>query len=290
MGFNWMWGTDDIRDTVMGGKESTFDPMSMYTPGQKKSVTALQDLASTGTGGGITLGQQYGGKLGHYQQTPGELGALSSLQGISGGPDISKARETFADLADTKFDPSDPKSGYAAFSRALAREGIKAEDVMERESAITGSRYGTAIAGEKANLAEKMFDIKASKLAELYQGARKQQLAGAEGLQGLASQEAGLQQIISAQSAMQRQIKDQEAMDQYNEYKRTRNEELSRIGMMEEQWRNPMGPVTTKSKGILGGLLTAAGTAAGAYYGGPAGAQVGAQVGGSLGSLYSGRS
>ena len=50
MGFNWMWGTDSIRDTIMG-KESTFDPMSSYTPEQRKAVEAMISLGATGSGG-----------------------------------------------------------------------------------------------------------------------------------------------------------------------------------------------------------------------------------------------
>lgn len=225
---------------LFGGKNKGTELEDVRSPEQKAAAGTLQSLAQTGSGGGITLGEQFGGSLGSYQQTPGELSALSKLQGISGGQDITQARSTFADLANTQFDPSDPKSGYAAFSKQLAAAGEESANVLEREAAITGSRFSTAIGGEKRKLAENLQLQRQSALASLYNQSRQQQLAGAQGLAGLAGQQAQLAGQEQEQAAIERQLKDQAARDDYSEYKRTRMEELSRINLLQtESNRNP---------------------------------------------------
>jgi len=240
------------------------------TPEQKAAAASLQGLAQTGTGAGITLGGKYGGKLGSYQQSPEELNALQTLTGLAGGDDLSQARSTFMDLANTSFDPSDPKSGYAAYSKALAAAGEESSDVLEREAAITGSRYGTAISGEKRKLAENLQTQRATFLSDLYQRGRQQQLAGAQGLQGLVGTQAGLAGQIQQQAAIERQLKDQQAKEGYTEFKRARMEELSRIDLLQtEASRNPYlgvsslpgspSPFSTLANSVLGSIGERAG-------------------------------
>lgn len=234
-------------------KESTFDPMAQYTPQQRQAVEALMSLAATGSGGGITLGEQYGKDIGSYDPTQLELSGLMKLtQGLQDGPnqDLAKARETFTGLADMEFDPSDPRSGFASFARQLARAQSEAADVLNREAAITGSRFGTGIQKQKRELAERGSDAMASELARLYQNTMSQRLAGAQGLTGLASTEAALDQQdlqnLFTMGSLERQLKDQKAKDEYGEFKRQREEKLSRINLMQDQWQNPMGTITKK--------------------------------------------
>jgi hypothetical protein len=207
---------------------------------QKRAIELLNQLATTGTGGGITLGQQFQGPLGVFERTPEEVASLERLTGLISGPEISQARQTFTDLAQTEFDPSDPTSGYASFSRALARAGEESSDILEREAAITGSRFGTAISGEKADLAVRMQEQRGQYLSGLFQQARQQQLAGAQGLIGLAGTQANIEGNIANQAAVERQLKDLEARTAYDEYKRVRSEELNRINLLQtEAERNP---------------------------------------------------
>ncbi len=273
-------------------KETTINPLDAFTSGQKKSLSSLESLANTGSGAGINLGEAFTGPLGAFEQTGGELEALSGLRGLISGGDITKARDTFTNLADTRFDPSDPSSGFAEFSRALARSGKASEDVLNRESAITGSRFGTGIQGRKVDLAERLQDIRGSKLAELFQSSRQQQLAGAQGLQGIAGQQAGLFQQLANQSAVERLLKDQEAKAGLNEFSRQRGETLGRIGLLKDNIQTPLGSYTVKQPSLLSKLAPtigqAAGTAAGAYFGGPAGAAAGGSVGKGFGSLFGG--
>ena len=239
-------------------KESTFDPMSMYTDEQKKSVEALQKLASTGTGAGITLGDLYSGSLGDYTQSSGEQQALSYLQNLMSGDALTTAQKTLTDLATTTFNPDDPSSGYAAFSRALAKSGQESSDVLNREAAITGSRFGTGIQKQKADLAENLALQRGQFLANLYQQDQSKKLAGAQGLQSLVGTQANLAQQVQQQAAIQRQLNTAKAQAEYDEFKRSRNEQLSRIGLMQDQMQNPLAPVTTTSPSLFQQLLPSA--------------------------------
>jgi len=275
---------------VFDEHSSTYDPLSAFTPEQQKSVLALQSLASTGTGGGITLGEGFKGPLGEFQQTAGEKQALGQLQGLFSGQDISQARDVFSQAAQTKFNPDDPSSGFAAFSRALAKQGKASEDVLNREAAATGSRFGTAIAGEKTNLASNLADQRGQFLAQLFNQSEGRKMQGAQGLQDLVTQQAGLSLQLQNQAAIERQLKDQEARAKLSEFKRTRAEELDRIELMQQQLNNPLAPITTTEPSLFNKLLPslgqAAGTAAGAYFGGPAGAAAGSKFGEVIGSSF----
>lgn len=243
-------------------KTSTYDPMSAYTPEQRKSIEALMSLASTGTGGGITLGESYGGDLGYYQQGAQGLAGGQTLQDLLSGAydhnsDMGKARgiyEGFADLG--QFNPDDPKWGYAAFNKALEKAGAESASALEREAAIGGRRFGTAILGEKADLAENMNLQRQQRLSEMFMGAQQFSALGAQGFTGLANQVAQIAGLNINYDDYQRQLKDTKARDALNEFKRKRAEELSRLGLMQEQWQNPMGTITTKSPTMLGKLAS----------------------------------
>lgn len=227
-------------------KTSTYDPMSAYRPEQQEAIKALMGLAATGSGGGITLGTQYAGDLGYYDQTPGELASLYGLQNLAGGDEINTAKDVYSRMANNKFNPDDPSSGYASFSRALAKAGKESEDVLNREAAMTGSRFGTAISGRKADLAADMANQRGMFLSDLYNQSENRALQGASGMQSLVGTQQNLLLQIAMQSAIERELKNQQAQDQYNEFQRARSEELGRIGLMQEQWQNPMGVITKK--------------------------------------------
>lgn len=281
------------RDFLFKGKESTFDPMSAFTPEQRKSVEGLQQLAATGTGAGITLGEGFQGPLGEFEQTQGELAALEGLRGIVGGDnrDLGTARDVFTKAAETKFDPDDPSSGFAAFSRALAKSGSEAQDRINREAARTGGVFGSGRGRDTASLEADLANQRGQFLAGLFGQAETRKLQGAKGLQDLATQEAAFNQQLAQREAVERQLKDAKAKAELSEFKRTRAEELSRIGLMQEQMQNPLAPITTTSPSLFQQLLPAIGTAAGAAFGGsfggPAGASAGAKAGGSFGSSFS---
>ena len=236
---------------LSGSKTTSYDPLSAYRPEQQDSIKALMSLASTGAGGGITLGEKYGGDLGYYQQNPGELRAKEGLWGLVNGADMSGARDVYSSMANTQFNPDDPSSGYAAYSRALAKAGAESADVLNREAAMTGSRFGTNIQNQKADLAGDLANQRGMFLADLYNRSQDRALQGASGLQNLMVQQSGLYNQLQQQESIDRMLQDQKARDQYSEFNRTRDEQLSRLGLMNDQWQNPMGVITKKSPSTL---------------------------------------
>lgn len=265
-------------------KSTTYDPFSAYTPQQRASIEALMGLASTGTGGGITLGQGYGGDLGYYNQAPGELQSLEGLMGLINGGDITGARDTFSRLANNKFNPDDPSSGYAAFSRALAKAGGESQDAINREAARTGGAFGSGRGRDTAGLQADLANQRGSFLANLYNQGENRALAGAQGLQGLVGTQQGLYGQIQEQAQIGRLLKDQQAKERYAEFQRTRGEELSRIGLMQDQWKNPMGAITTTSPSLFAQLAPSLFGAIGTAAGGP----IGKAIGSGFSNLFSG--
>ena len=231
----------------MGGDKDDIKLEDLRTPEQKQAAAALQQLGMTGQFGNINLGEAFGGSLGDFQSTGIEQGGLQGLAGLlRQGPsgDVTKARETFGNLADTTFDPSDPTSGFAEFSRQLARSGRESEDILNREAAITGSRFGTGIQRRKVDLGERLQDIRGGRLVDIFQRSRQQQLAGAQGLQSLEQQEQGRREraIEGAlqMGGLERNLSNQQAQAELDEFKRQRGETLSRVGLLsQEASRNP---------------------------------------------------
>lgn len=265
--------------TIAGGLSSLFgggndiELEDLRTPEQIAAAKSLQSLAQTGTGAGITLGQGYDGALGSYD-TSGQQQAYNQLQSLYNGQDITQARDVYSKATENKFNPDDPSSGYAAFSRALAKSGQEASSALDREAAITGSRFGTAIGGNKADLAADMQNQRGQFLAQLFNQGENRAMQGAQGLQDIASQQAQLAQYASAQDQYVQQVKDQEAKDALSEFQRTRNEELSRIDLLSaESNRNPyMGvssipgsasPFSSLANSVLGGIGSSIGDSIG---------------------------
>lgn len=245
-------------------KKTTYDPMSAYTPQQRQAVEALMSLASTGSGGGINLGEAYTGELGSYD-TSGQQISYDQLMELFSGGALGTAEDLYTRMATNKFNPDDPSSGYAAYSRALAKAGKESSDVIDREAARTGSRFGTAISGAKADLSADLANQRGMFLADLYNQGENRALQGASGLQNVTSMRGNLSTTASQQAAMINAIKDAQAKDSLNEYKRQREEELSRIGLMQDQWATPMGKITKKGPSTFMSMLGEVSPLVGSY-------------------------
>jgi hypothetical protein len=234
-------------------KTSTYDPMSAYTPEQRQAIQGLSSLASTGSGLGINLGEGYGGSLGNYNVTGVEQAGLGSLMQLLTGqsPYINQAANVYSNAANTQFNPDDPSSGFAAFQRQVARAAGDANNSLNREAAMTGNRFGTAIAGQKQELAAKQSDSLQSELARLWENAQNRQLQGAQGLQGLGNMQAQLAQQGILQGGLERDLLNQQAQAQYGEWQRSRGEKLNQISLAQDQWQNPMGKITQKAPSML---------------------------------------
>ena len=230
------WWKDSLTGFgLFGNKQDEDEELEdLRTPEQKAADAALNQLAMTGSWNGLTLGEAYNGSLGNYD-TSGLETAYGQLSSLYNGQDIQKARDTYTKLSDTTFNPDDPSSGYAAFSRQLARAGKESSSALERESAISGNRFGTAILGKKADLASEMQDQRGSFLANLYNQQQNRALQAAGGLQNLAGTQANLSQSAALQSEAINQIKDQQAKNMLSEYMRQRTEKLGQIDLLRDE-------------------------------------------------------
>jgi hypothetical protein len=248
---------DGFLDWLFGSKTTTYDPYSQYSPEQLTAVKALESLANTGSGGGITLGQQYPGATGDYQMTQGSQDALSNLQGLYGNASSTAVTDFYTNLLGQKFNPSDPSTGYADFSRALAKSGQESSDVLNREAAITGSRFGTGIQKQKASLSGDLANQRGMFLADLYKDTTSKQLQGASGLQNQQANQANLLSSIFNMSEVQRQLKDQELKDKLNQWQNARNEKVTtQIGLMQGIQQNPMGNIETTTPSYMSQLFS----------------------------------
>lgn len=281
-------------------KEKTYSQEEMLTPEQKQAQQLLLSLSQGGNIAGLNLGDQYTGSLGNYSMTPTEESAVNRIYDLlnSGTPSaLTKAEDTLTRLSDTTFDPSDPSSGYAAYQRQVARATNDANDVLNREAAITGNRFGDRILNSKSDLAAQQSDMLASKLAELYNTAQDRALAGAQGLTNLAGVNDAMQinRINTAANvgSLQRTLDTAKAQAQYEEWQRARNERLgTSIDAMNSLWNKNvqygMKNLTTKEATPFGQLLNAGLTIGGTALGGMVEGPMGAAIGGSLGSAAGG--
>jgi len=283
---------------------TTLEPM--LTEEQKQAQALLAQLSQGGNIAGLNLGEQYGGSLGNFTPTATEGLAVNKIYDLlnAGTPSaLSTAENTLTKLSDTTFDPSDPSSGYAAYQRQVARAQNEANDVINRESAITGNRFGDRILNTKSDLAMQGQDLLSSKLAELFNAGQNRALSAAQGLTGLAGTQNTMQlnniNTASQVGALQRMLDTAKAQSQYQEWQRARNEKLgTALDATNSLWNKnvPYGmkSATTSSVTPLGQLLNVGLTAAGTYFGGPIGGMIGSTIGseitgadnsGSLGGL-----
>lgn len=257
-------------------RSSTITKDPMLTKEQLQAQQMLAQLASTGNYGDINLGQGYTGSLGDFTQTGTEQlagnGLMSLLQ--SGNPQgFDTARNVYSNMANTKFNPDDPSSGYAAYARQVARSGNVANDAINREAAITGDRFSTSIGRQKADLGAQQSDILASKLAELYNTSQDRALQGAQGLQNLGVAQEGIDQSrISAgfqYGGLQRELNNMQAQAKYKEFLRQREEKLKQIdigsGLFNRNVEFGQMSKTTKAPSVFGQMFGTISPFMGAY-------------------------
>lgn len=234
---------------------TTLDPM--LTPEQKQAMAALTQLGTTGQYGDLTLGEGYTGSLGNYDMSQGESLAGNKIYEMlqAGSPEgINTARNTMTGIANNKFNPDDPSSGYAAYSRQVARATGQANDVLNREAAITGDRFSTSIGRDKADLAARQGDMLATKLGDLYNTAQDRSLQAAQGLTNLeaTNETIGQGRIDNAfnYGGLQRLLKNAEAQAKLQEFTRAREEKLGQVGVLNDVFNRNVqfGQMSTTTK------------------------------------------
>lgn len=218
-------------------KSKNISEVPLITPEQSQAMNILLNFAKTGS---LPTGFQAGAPLNisnfDFDMTGAEgLGQNLLVKLLSGGePEgLSTARNTLTGLANEKFNLDDPSNGFASFSRQLSR-GIKdADDVLNREAAITGSRYGSRILGEKADLAAQQSDIISSRLSDLFNQSKNRSLNAALGLGNIENISEGINQgrVTSAfgLGGLERDLANQKAQLEYSELTRQRDEQLATL-------------------------------------------------------------
>lgn len=213
------------------GRSSTTTLEPMLTPEQKQAMAMMMDTANNG-------GNPYTGSLGDFTQTGTQNLSSNKLYDlISGGnPEgYDTARTTLTGLANNKFNPDDPSSGYAAFQRQVARAGGVANDALNREAAITGDRYSTAIGRNKADLGERMNDQLVNKLGELYNTAQDRSYNAANALSSLETNQANNTRanlsmgFDASQGGLQNALNNAMAQAKYAEFKRQQETKLNSL-------------------------------------------------------------
>lgn len=214
---------------------TTLEPM--LTPEQQQAMSSLLQFGQTGQVGNFQAGQAADLSGFNFNLTGPEsqgLNALNSLisQGSVNG--IDTARKNLTNLSNPNLDFTDPSSPFAAFSRQVSRATQNASDVLNRDAAITGNRFGTQIGKQKTDLAAQQSDILTSELGRLFEGAQNRSLQASQGLGQLAAVEDQINQSRIAQAfnlgSIQRDLQNQQAQLKYNDFIRARDERLNSIG------------------------------------------------------------
>lgn len=253
---------------------TTLDPM--LTKEQLGAQSILSQLANTGSYGGVTLGDSYGGSLGNFDMSNTESLAGNKLYDLlqSGTPEgINTARNTLTGLANTQFNPDDPSSGFAAYQRQVERASQGSRDALNRDAAVTGDRFSSRLGMQKADLAAQESDMLATKLAELFNTAQNRSLSAANALTGLETANEGINQgrISSGfqYGGLDRLLKNAEADAKFNEWNRARGEKLKQFDIAGDLFNKNVGfgtmSTTVKQPSIGMSLLGQVSPLAGAY-------------------------
>ena len=132
----------------MGGNKKDDKLEDLRTPQQIEAAKILQQLGTTGSGGGINLGEAYGGSLGSFDPTQFEQQGLSQLFGQQPNAALSQAEDVFGKLSGAAFDPNQ----LEPFRKAAVRSEGQALDRLSQSKAATGSRFGTGFGRDASSL------------------------------------------------------------------------------------------------------------------------------------------
>jgi len=222
MGFNWMWGTDDIRDSILGKEDQSLEIAA--DPYQKVRKPYVDWL-----GGQIGQpGQSYMGDL-VASMTPQETQSFDFLRrygegGIQQDPTFKQARNVVGQTLTGGFDPTTSPYYQAVKAEAARNLDTTQKDIMSRAGG-TGNVWTGGRLKEQAEASTDV-NIGLNKLmGELAMQERQNQLnliPQALGMAQTVSQEP-LQKAAAFQQygALPRNI--EQAMNQakYNEWLRT---------------------------------------------------------------------
>ncbi len=230
-------------------KKKDVSMQPMLTNQQLEAQKALLDFGLTGKGpAGFQAGEGIDTSGFDFGLKDLERSGLSRIAGLlgSGTPEgIETARGGLSRLVDAPFDSETPFGGFSAFKRQLQREIDEADDVIDRESAITGSRFGSRILGEKGDLAEKQSDIIATTLADLFRQSQDRSLSAASSLANLEGLSEGIERGRVEDAfrfgGLERDLKNTKAQIDFNEKQRQRDEKLAALAGLETVFGRNVG-------------------------------------------------
>lgn len=249
-------------------KKETTTLEEMLSPEQKRARELLMKYGTTGiTPTGYKTGEAYDLSGFNFDPSVAETYGLQQL--LMPSVDLESARGVYQGMTDTTFNPEDESTGLGAFRKALQRETQGASDVLNREAAITGGRFGTGIQRQKTDLAAQQSEQLGMKLAELFTGQQNRALQAASGLQGLAGMEQNRLAQMFNYGGLQRELQNQKAQLEYTDRQRQRDEQLQSLGVLGDiygqtnQWG--LKSMTTKRPGIGMAMLGEINPAIGSY-------------------------
>lgn len=217
-------------------KNDRIEQKPIITPERRKALDLLSEFGQTGNLNGFVAGQ--GADLSGFDFSPTDIEASAGnrLKGLidSDSPaGIGTARDVLTGFATSEFDLDDPGNAFAAFRRQLARGIGDANDVLNREAAITGNRFGSRIINEKGDLAARQSDILSSEIGRLFEASQGRKMAAAGGLADLEGLNQQIEQSKIAQAfqlgSLKRDLKNQQAQLKLNDFLRRQNERLQSI-------------------------------------------------------------
>lgn len=247
--------------SIFSSKKQTTTLEPMLTDEQKQAMSLLQQFGATGKLGDFQAGQGYDFSGFNFGLNPTELAGGSLLdQNLASGPaaGITDSQNALTGIVNAKFDPTDPSNGFAAFQRQLARATQTSADAIARNAAIGGSRFGTQIGKDYANLGAQQADTTASALADLWKQTQQNKISAASGLNSIANSQENINQSRIQQAfqigAQQRDVQNQKAQAAYDDWQRARNERMSSINsmtnVMNKNVEYGLKSITTKKPGV----------------------------------------
>ena len=226
----WQSVTDWISKIGKGGGGGSTVPKEPMIMAEQ--LEALRSLLAESKAPG------YSGELGSYEMTDAERAGQSNLMKLlaSGNPEMFNLgkEEIKKVFQGGTYDPYAQGSLYAPYKKQVKKEARESEDIINRQSAMTGGLYSTAAMGRKGELAEDVSDKLSARLAELYDTnvQRRQAMIPTALNAGINEEEMAKDRIkmASTYGSLERILKDQQLKDKYNSWIAERGRTLSALG------------------------------------------------------------
>lgn len=216
---------------------TTVTQEALRTPEQQAAQKALLQFGETGSYGGYTAGQQYGGPFGNFEMSDLERFSQSRLTDLlsSGAPrSFALGESALEDLLTTdKYDPLKSGGAYDLMQGTMDRQIRDATTAAKRNAAYQGNLYSSDAVRQLGDVQAKGVEAKNSLLGSLYQnyiGQRLSAIPQALGA-GTASEEMALNRINAGYSAgaLPRNLNTAKAQAEYQDFLRQRAEKQGQL-------------------------------------------------------------